>query len=194
MRFSESGALAMCEQKWHYTYQELQEAPVVTRGLHLGTLLDVAIGNWWERARPLLPDSWTDHYLLARGAKPEDAVRHLDTFANDVVDDAEWLINRYLQHYGEQPPEDWKLLMTQQEIAWRHKGTLIGQRLDGVVEIDGQLVLLEVKSYKKRDAARIAPAWRPGADRQHLLRLLQLWLQAAVLGDGRRQRRDGGRR
>lgn len=151
INYSEFDTLSSCEEKWKRAYILGQEPePGNKTGLHRGTLLHLALGRWQNGLGATLPEVWTDD--INTGGKPgvEQTLRLTD-FDVEVVESVLWLLERYVEHYGSAPPSSWNVI-TSEEWLTRDFGsgtgrwTLVG-RTDGAVEIDGQLWLLERKSY-----------------------------------------------
>lgn len=149
INFSEFSTLTQCERKHAYAYVLGEEETGAKKGLHLGTLCHLWHSKWLAREGAYIPDAWTDD--INTGGKPGE-VRTLrcSDFDPDLVARALWLKERFVEHYGEQPPSHWNVLSTEEwlrrEFPW---GTLVG-RSDGFVEIDGALYLLELKTYGAR--------------------------------------------
>lgn len=146
MHFSEMATLASCERKWAYRYA-LGSEEEAGHAAHLGTLLHVGTASWLNGDGVELPARW-DAPSHTNGAEPGDMVTYsLADFAPEVVAKARWLLNRYQAHYGSVPPSHWNVISTEQwltaETPW---GTLAGTA-DAIVEIDGELWLIEHKSY-----------------------------------------------
>jgi hypothetical protein len=160
INFSEFSTLTQCERKWAYAYVLEQEETGAKKGLHLGTLCHLWHGNWLLGKGAYIPDEWTDD--INTGGKPGE-VRTLSVkdFDPDLVARALWLKERFVEHYGSEPPSSWNVLSAEEwltrDFSW---GTLVG-RSDGFVEIDGQLYLIELKTYGKRPGplafASVAP-------------------------------------
>ena len=153
INYSEFSTLANCEQQWRYGYIEMQEDEGEHRGMHLGTLLHLGGGRWQAGEGATLPREWTDD--INTGGKPgEVRTLRLTDFDPEVVELAEWLLERYMQCYGSQPPSSWNVISAEEWLSrdfggGRGKWTLVG-RSDGAVEIDGRIWLLERKSYKSK--------------------------------------------
>lgn len=146
MHFSEMATLASCERKWAYRYA-LGSDEEAGHAAHLGTLLHVGTASWLNGDGVELPARW-DAPSHTNGAEPGDREMYLlADFAPEVVAKARWLLNRYQAHYGSVPPSHWNVISTEQwltaETPW---GTLAGTA-DAIVEIDGELWLIEHKSY-----------------------------------------------
>lgn len=163
INYSEFNTLTDCEQKWWYLFGEQLEEEGAKKGLHLGTLCHLWHGSWLVGNGATLPEVWTDD--INTGGKPgEVRTLSLSDFDPELVERARWLAQRFAAHYGEQPPSSWNVISAEEwlkrEFAW---GTLVG-RTDGFVEIDGQLWLIEAKSYGSRPGplayAQVSP--QPG--------------------------------
>lgn len=156
INYSEFAALTRCEKQHRMLYIDGEaddHDPSIQSGLNLGTLLHLGGGRWQMGLGATLPVQWTDD--INTGGKPgEVRTLRLDDFAPETVDLAEWLLNRYTLHYGSQPPSDWKLLSAEEWLTrkfgtGRSQWLLVG-RSDGAVEIDGDIWLLERKSYRSK--------------------------------------------
>ena len=150
INFSEFATIASCETKWGYAYMLGQQETGERAGLHLGTLLHVGGDRWFRGLGANLPDEWTDD--INTGGKPgETRTLYLKDFDEELVSRAKWLLGRYEQHYGLQPPSSWKIISTEEWLTAELPGIgrLVG-RTDGVFE-DGQgrLWLREIKSAKQ---------------------------------------------
>jgi hypothetical protein len=160
INFSEFNTLTQCERKWAYAYVLEQEEEGPKKGLHLGTLCHLWHSNWLLRRGAYIPDSWPDD--ISPGGKPGDErIVRIADFDPDLVVRALWLKERFVEHYGSEPPSSWNVISAEEwmtrDFPW---GTLVG-RSDGFVEIDGQLYLIELKTYGKRPGplayAQVAP-------------------------------------
>jgi hypothetical protein len=94
---------------------------------------------WWERRRH--PADWL---TLAQevGATRED------------VEHVEWLGQRYMDHYGWEPPADWDVLGTEIEVRVPVPGTddlELHGFMDAAVKRPDGIWVVEDKSYGKRD-------------------------------------------
>lgn len=146
INFTEFNTLAACERKFVYAYHLNLEEQGEKRGLHLGTLCHLWHGRWLLGLGATLPDIWQDD--INTGGKPgEVRMLSLEDFDPALVTRARWLAERFVKVYGSQPPSSWTVISAEEwmtrEFDW---GTLVG-RSDGFVEIDGQLYLIEVKTY-----------------------------------------------
>lgn len=149
INYSEFNVLTQCERKWVYQYVLNQEEVGAKRGLHLGTLIHLWHGRWLCGQGATLPGVWSDD--INTGGKPGEERRlSLDDFEPELVERALWLAARFEKVYGSAPPSSWRVISAEEwmtrEFTW---GTLVG-RTDGLVEIDGKLWLIEVKSYGSR--------------------------------------------
>lgn len=156
INYSEFWALSGCEQRWVYGYLRSLEEQGERRGLNLGTLLHLG-GDLWNRGQyadgAWLPKEWTDD--INTGGKPgEPHTRYLHEYDPAVIDDAIWLLSRYVEHYGPLPPSSWRVIDSERWLvtALDELKLLVG-RTDGVLRIEGDreipdgLWLLERKSY-----------------------------------------------
>lgn len=156
INFSEFWALAGCEQRWVYGYLQQEHEVGERRGLNLGTLLHLG-GDLWNQGQYAenvwLPEEWTDD--INTGGKPgEPQTRYLKDFDPQVVEDARWLLNRYVAHYGPVPPSSWRMIDSERWLsAAIGPNLLLVGRTDGVLRIEGDpeipdgLWLMERKSY-----------------------------------------------
>lgn len=150
INYSEFNALSQCEEKWRRGYVLGQEETGTKAAMHLGTLLHLGLGRWQNGLGATLPDEWTDD--INTGGKPGEVLTvRLADFDPDVIERAHWLMERYVAHYGPQPPSSWNVVSSE-EWLYRDFGSGVGKwtlvgRTDGAVRIDGQLWLLERKSY-----------------------------------------------
>lgn len=156
INYSEFAALTRCERQHRMLYIDgiaEEHDPSAASGLNKGTLLHLGCGRWQEGLGATLPTEWTDD--INTGGKPgEVRTVRLEDFDQETVDDALWLLKRYEEHYGSGLPSDWKLLSAEEWLT-RRFGTgrsqwLLVGRSDGAVEIDGEVWLLERKSYKSK--------------------------------------------
>lgn len=165
INYSELASLASCERKWWYGYNSTyEESPDNKRGLYLGTLLHLFHDRWMNReltaGELFLPQSWTDD--INTGGKPGD-VRTLtiEDFPDDVISDAHWLMDRWVKHYGMEPPSDWEIIATEEWLtADIGNGVELVGRHDGLFRVNGDLWLNEVKSYKSKgrlDSIQVEP-------------------------------------
>lgn len=146
INYSEFNTLTDCERRFVYQYVLNEAEGGEKRGLHLGTLCHLWHGRWLMGHGATLPEVWTDD--INTGGKPgEQRTLSLSDFDPALVERALWLAARFELHYGSAPPSSWHVISAEEwltrEFPW---GTLVG-RTDGFVEIDGQLWLIEVKSY-----------------------------------------------
>lgn len=160
INYSEFWTLAGCEMKWTLGYLRGQEEPGERRGLNLGTLLHLG-GDLWNRGEfrgkgVYLPKQWTDD--INTGGKPgEERTIKLADFDPDVVNDAMWLLDRYVSTYGIAPPSSWKVVDSERWLmaALDELKLLVG-RTDGVLYVENDLYmpdgwwLLERKSYASK--------------------------------------------
>lgn len=150
INYSEFNTLSQCEEKWRRGFVLGQEESGQKDAMHLGTLLHLALGRWQNGEGATLPSWWEDD--INTGGKPGEIRRlQLSEFHPDVVERAEWLLARYVSHYGSQPPSSWTVTSSEEWLTRDFgsgvgKWTLVG-RTDGAVMIDGKLWLLERKSY-----------------------------------------------
>jgi len=150
INYSEFNTLSQCERKWHYAYTLGEEETGNKAAMNLGTLLHLGLGKWQEGKGVELPSWWMDN--ISSGGKPGEMQRlQLSDFDPSVIERAEWLLERYVTHYGSAPPSSWNVISAEEWLsrdfgAGRSKWTLVG-RTDGAVEIDGNVWLLERKSY-----------------------------------------------
>jgi hypothetical protein len=149
INYSEFNTLTDCEKRWYLGFVDNEEDDSSKRGLHLGTLCHLWHGRWLMGSGATLPSSWTDD--INTGGKPgEERTLKLTDFDPALVERAQWLAARFVEHYGPEPPSSWTVISAEEwmtrEFTW---GTLVG-RTDGFVEIDGRLWLIEVKSYGSR--------------------------------------------
>jgi len=150
INYSEFNTLSQCEEKWRRSYVNLEEETGTKDAMHLGTLLHLALGRWQNGEGATLPEVWTDD--INTGGKPgEIKTLRLAEFNPEIVERCEWLLERYVQHYGSAPPSSWNVITSEEWLtrdfgSGTGKWTLVG-RTDGAVMIDGQLWLLERKSY-----------------------------------------------
>lgn len=160
VNYSELNTLTTCEQKWVYSYLLRRDEEQRNRdGLHLGTLLHLGAegwqdGSWAMHGAAVLPLSWVDD--IGNDGKPgEPTERFLAEFDDELVAKAQWLLDRYAIVYGLQPPDNWNVLSSEEwmtatfEVVAGRPIELVG-RTDGLVEIDGDLWLLERKSYANK--------------------------------------------
>ena len=155
INYSEFATLANCETQWGFAYllgQE-EERDGKTDGLHLGTLLHLGLDRWTLDLGATLPTTWTDD--INTGGKPgEVRTLCLTDFDPALVQLAEWLLRRYEQVYGSSRPESWNVISTEEWLTAKIK---VGSRTvrvvgrhDGLIEIMGDLWLIERKSYGQR--------------------------------------------
>ncbi len=149
INYSEFSPLAQCERKWAYAFVLGGIEPGPKPGLHLGTLCHLWHGRWLTGEGATLPSEWSDD-INTEGKPGEVRTLALADFDPELVERALWLAGRFVKHYGSQPPSSWNVISAEQWIAREFSwGTLVG-RTDGFVEIDGELWLIEVKSYKQK--------------------------------------------
>lgn len=146
INWSEFSVLTQCERKYVYQYVLREDEPGEKRGLHLGSLCHKWHSEWLLGNGATLPSEWTDD--IGVGGKPGDTqTLCLTNFDPELVERATWLAGRFVAVYGQQPPSSWTVISAEEwlirDFTW---GTLVG-RTDGFVEIDGQLWLIEVKTY-----------------------------------------------
>lgn len=146
LHFSELQTLASCERRWVYKYA-LGSNDEVGNGAYLGTLLHLGLAQWLNRGGVELPSTWRSEEH-SDSAEPGALVTYsLSDFDPEVVEKARWLLGRYAAHYGSEPPSSWRVISTEQHLtAQTPWGTLAGTA-DAIVEIDGNLWLIEHKSY-----------------------------------------------
>lgn len=154
INYSEFATLAQCETKWGYAYLLEQEEDVEGKnGLWLGTLLHLGLDRWTRDLGATLPEVWTDD--INTGGKPgEMRTLRLSDFDSALVEHALWLLARYVSVYGSSRPESWNVISTEEWLTGKFK---IGSRTvrivgrhDGLVEILGDLWLIERKSYGQK--------------------------------------------
>lgn len=148
INYSEFSALAMCEWRWMFGYLLNEQEEGARRGLHLGTLLHLGADRWMRGLGATLPSTWTDD--INTGGKPgEERTLSLTDFESELVARAIWLLGRYAECYGEQPPSSWNVISTEEWLtATLPDGTVVVGRTDGLFEDHlGRLWLREVKSY-----------------------------------------------
>src|SRR5216110_2647973 len=107
--------MARCETMWGYAYllKEDEAADTNKRGLHRGTLIHVWADRWLRGLGATLPDEWTDD--INTGGKPgEERTLCLTDFDADDVSLALWLAGRYEEHYGSGPPDDWRIVSSEE--------------------------------------------------------------------------------
>lgn len=144
--YSELNTLAMCERRWAFGYELHREEDGKKVGLHRGSLLHLGKGRWSQGLGANLPEVWEDD--MGPGGRPGDTVEYrLSDFDPEVVASATWLLNRYGEHYGPQPPSDWKLLATEPWLSGNIGGEPVVGRADNLWEIDGLVWLDETKSF-----------------------------------------------
>jgi hypothetical protein len=146
--FSEFATLAACERRWAYRYV-LGEPEQASRAMTLGTLCHRWHESWLLGDGGVLSDSWTTD-RAPDGTQGDPVTLRLGEFEPEVVDKALWLRDRFIECYGAQPPSSWNVIgaesYMEREFTW---GNLVG-RTDGFVEIDGELWLIELKTYGAR--------------------------------------------
>ena len=155
INYSEFSALATCETKWGYAYllQRDEERGENAAGLHKGTLLHLGLDRWTQGLGATLPHTWTDD--INTGGKPgEVRTLCLTDFDPQLVEDVRWLLARYELVYGSERPSSWNVISTEEWLTAKFK---IGSRTvrivgrhDGLIEVLGDLWLIERKSYGQR--------------------------------------------
>lgn len=138
--YTEMQTLAGCEQRWHYKYVQGIDDPSGPAA-RKGTMLHAGVGAWWngERLAGMMS-------ALAEEANLDDPVDA------EVSHDVAWLLDRYVQHYGQRPPDAWRVESVEQEFEVEFvEGLRLRGRIDTLVEIDGGLWVVETKSYSKKD-------------------------------------------
>lgn len=164
INYSELSTLASCERKWWYGYNsDYVESEENKRGLHLGTLLHLFHDRWMKRelmeGALYLPEAWTDD--INTGGKPgEPRTLTIAEFSEEVITDALWLMDRWVKHYGIEPPSDWDVLATEEWLTADIGGVQLVGRHDGLIRVNGDLWLNEVKSYRSKgrlDSVQVEP-------------------------------------
>lgn len=149
INFSEFSTLTQCERKYVYAYEHKLEEEGERKGLHLGTLCHQWFASWLSGNGAVLSETWTDD--IEPGGKPGAQQSYsLSDFDPELVERAQWLAQRWSAAYGEQPPSSWTIIGAERWMTRPFDGfTLVG-RCDGLVIIDGQLWLIELKTYGSR--------------------------------------------
>ena len=146
--YSEFNTLTDCERKWAYRYV-LNEPEPASRAMSLGTLCHRWHENWLLGHGAVLSETWTET-RAPDGTQCDPVTVSLSDFDPELLMRATWLAGRFVEFYGPQPPSYWNVIGTEsymeREFTW---GTLVG-RSDGWVDIDGELTLIELKTYGSR--------------------------------------------
>lgn len=146
INYSEFNTLTDCERRFVYQYLLAEEEPGAKRGLHLGTLCHLWHSSWLRGNGAVLLDTWTDD--INTGGKPgEVRTLCLSDFDPVLVERALWLAARFTAVYGQQPPSSWTVISAEEWMTRQFDWGILVGRTDGFVEIDGNLWLIEVKSY-----------------------------------------------
>jgi hypothetical protein len=146
INYSEFATLTQCERKFVYAYHFKLEEQGERKGLHLGTLCHQWFASWLAGNGAVLSQEWDDD--IEPGGKPGAAQHYLlSDFDEELVERAKWLASRYVECYGPQPPSSWTIIGAERWMTRQFDDfTLVG-RCDGLVIIDGQLWLIELKTY-----------------------------------------------
>lgn len=85
--FSELNTFATCEERWYQNYvQRRQGEP--TNPMRFGTVMHWLVNEWWETGK--VPFAW-------RAGEAEEVT--LPEHGKLSYDDADWLMDRYVEHY-----------------------------------------------------------------------------------------------
>lgn len=102
--FSELNTLATCEERWFQNYvQRRQGEP--TLKMRFGTVMHYLVGFWWQTGK-LMPAHMAAH---------EEQVT-LPEVGKQSLDDADWLLDRYVERYGEMRAV-WEVVGTELELS-----------------------------------------------------------------------------
>ncbi len=71
-------------------------------------------------------------------------------FDPELVERAGWLAGRFVEAYGPVPPSSWTVIGAEEWMTRRFDWGLLVGRTDGLVEIDGEPWLIELKTYGSR--------------------------------------------
>jgi hypothetical protein len=156
LHYSELATLARCERQWCYAYA-LNRPDAGGPGMHLGTLIHKWHENWLLGRGATLERTWTGTAYSTGTAEGTPRTYELADFDPELVQRARWLATRWEAHYGSEVPSSWNVISVETRLSapmpW---GTLTGT-LDGIIEIDGQLWLNEVKSYGSKGRLDYVP-------------------------------------
>lgn len=152
--YTEAYTLAQCEVKHDLKYNHGFDANRKGPGLQKGTLLHLAGERWLKGEGMTLPQRWVDNYT--------ETPMEIGDFGEEIVDDVDWLCARYMEHYGETPPDDWEIVAVETPLEWKlpYRDVTVFGRADGLVRVDGKLWLRELKSYGRNsrlDIVQVSP-------------------------------------
>lgn len=138
--FSEATCLAKCEYLWDLQYRNHTDRQP-SQKMMLGTLFGIGAATFW------LGESWREAVQEATHDEELEPILTDDTYF-----DAVWLLERYERHYARMRPQV-KVVGTELELEARVPYTAIKVmgHLDELWEIDGELWLVERKTYGSRD-------------------------------------------
>jgi hypothetical protein len=157
IHYSEFATLASCERQWAYRYALDSPEKGERRGLHLGTLLHLGLASWLNGEGTALPRTWTVEEYSTGSEPGELRTYELADFDPEITARANWLLTRYEKHYGSAPPPHWHTISTEQRLtAAMPWGDLVGT-VDAIIEIDGQLWVMEHKSYGSKGRLDYVP-------------------------------------
>lgn len=148
--FSEFDTLTQCERKWGYRYAEGAEEEGFSPGLSFGIGWHRFTNAWW--GRELVEERGiADRVVHSVSSELREAYPDHEQQIDELVTKLVWLALRYVDHYGIEPPADWNVLdveHTFDRVALG--GALLRGRIDALVEIDGDLWVVEDKTYSSR--------------------------------------------
>lgn len=128
--FSQAATLAGCEWKWFWRYMlDGEDAP--STAMRLGSYMHLLAREWWG----------------------DTAVDYSDVDVDDeTVAKADWLLDRYMQHYHALRDET-KVLAHEVELEMPvpAAGATLRGFLDGIYEIGGMRWAVERKTYSSRN-------------------------------------------
>lgn len=151
--FSEMSTLASCEEKWYRRYV-LREPTETGKKAALGIALHAAEAALWEGKR--MPEATR----LAQAALIEDKTAPMD---DEMKADFTWLMNRYATHYAEDFGRVTGVEGTEMEMVAEldfpgtgHLPVIVKARIDQLLVVEHDLVLVERKSSGNKDALKTA--------------------------------------
>ncbi|HXJ69896.1 MAG TPA: PD-(D/E)XK nuclease family protein [Verrucomicrobiae bacterium] len=147
--YTELSTLAECEQKWHYKYAGEYVRTPPTENMLKGTLCHVGATALWKG------ESWAQA-IHAYVADPKNLVEAA-TF-DAVITDVDWLMARYVRHYGPMS-QNVEVIAVEQKLSAKIPGSnfSVYGYVDEMWNVNGKLWLVERKTMKDWSRLDLVP-------------------------------------